>query len=73
LRERLNEALEDAVVEGFVVLLMLLVVASGYRIAEWAFQGRKFFGFLQAEYVFHAGDVTVVARFIWRLLKKFND
>ena len=64
----------DMLPEALGSFLAIVIVAGGRKLVEWWIgPGAKFFDFIPVSWIFDAGDVALLARFVWRAIKKFND
>jgi hypothetical protein len=52
--------------------LLATVALSRYLIELWLGKDAKFFDYLKVEWVFDAGHLTVILRFLWMSIKKFR-
>ena len=73
MRERIWDILLDLIPEAITTLGLLGIVAmSRFLLQLWLGKGAKFFDYLPVEWVFDAGHLTVIGRFLWMSLKKFK-
>ena len=62
------------ILEGFGTVFAIGIIALAHYLVElWVGKGAKFFDFIPVEWVFDAGHIVVVARLVWRSIKRFND
>jgi hypothetical protein len=71
--ERVWDVLLDLIPEGITTIGLLAIVALSHWLIElWMGKGAKFFDYVPVEWVFDAGHVTVIVRFLWMSIKKFK-
>lgn len=68
LKPRLKRIWNNAVAEGLNTFLFLLLLYGARKLVEWLFGQTKFFDYIPVRYIFDAGDIAVIARFIWNTL-----
>ena len=76
-QKRMRAALENSclelIPEAFTTLGLLAIVGTGrWLFKYWIGEDARFFDYLKVSYVFDAGDLTVLARFLWTSLRKFR-
>ena len=68
---KLREVIEEIVPEAFATFLLLATVAGSRKLLEWwVGHDAKFFDVLPVRWVFDAGELTIVCRFLWRIVRK---
>jgi hypothetical protein len=73
MRTRIWNVLLDLIPEAITTIGLLGIVAlSRYLIQLWLGKGAKFFDYLPVEWVFDAGHLTVILRFLWMSVRKFK-
>ena len=73
LRDRVWYVLLDLIPEAVTTIGLLAIVAiSRFLIQLWLGTGAKFFDYLPVEWVFDAGHLVVIFRFLWMSIKKFK-
>jgi hypothetical protein len=71
--DRIWDVLLDLIPEAVTTVGLLGIVAISRLLIEWWLgKGAKFFDFLPVEWVFDAGHLAVILRFIWMSLRKFK-
>lgn len=71
---RLQELLGEMAIEAVTTFALIAIIAGGRHFVEWSIGSQgKFFDYIPVAWVFDVGDILLIARLLWRALKRFND
>lgn len=73
-KTRLLELVAELTLEAVGSAFVIAIIAGGGKLVElWIGHDAKFFDVLPIKWVFDAGDLALILRFVWRAVKRLND
>ena len=73
-KERLSELVGELTLEAIGSAFVIAIIAGGrFLVQYWMGHDAKFFDFIPVGWVFDAGDLALILRFLWRAIKRLND
>jgi hypothetical protein len=73
LRERISEVFLELIPEGITTIGLLGIIGLSHLLLKtWIGEDAKFFDYLKVRWVFDAGELVIMLRFLWMSIRKFH-